>query len=89
MTTERSDEGAYRAVLHLLSILWTSMIVFRKIKKLAVQDPAATAAALATSRGSHSLGFPDCLILEIARNTGTCQSVRLIGRSPGRAMPDA
>jgi len=86
MTAELLDEGAYRAVLYLLSILWTSIIVFRKIIKLAVQDPAVTAAALATFRGSHSFGFPDCPILETARKHGHLPLVRLIGRSPGRAM---
>jgi predicted nucleic-acid-binding protein len=38
--------------------------------KIAVQDPAAVAAALAIFRNPPSGGFSDCLILETARKNG-------------------
>jgi predicted nucleic acid-binding protein len=37
---------------------------------LTVQDPDAVAAALAVFRTRPSLGFSDCLLLEMARHAG-------------------
>lgn len=76
--------GAWVSHLVLVETVWVLESVYRRGRreiaaavellldneKLAVQDPAATAAALATFRGSHSLGFSDCLILEVARRHG-------------------
>lgn len=39
-------------------------------RNLAVQDPDVVAAALAHYRRKPSLGFSDCLVLEIARKAG-------------------
>jgi predicted nucleic-acid-binding protein len=39
-------------------------------KDLTVQDPDVVAAALAHYRARPSLGFSDCLVLEIARKAG-------------------
>lgn len=39
-------------------------------RDLAVQDPDVVAAALANFRAKPSLGFSDCLVLEIARKAG-------------------
>ncbi len=39
-------------------------------RELAVQDPDVVAAALESFRAKPSLGFSDCLVLEIARKAG-------------------
>jgi predicted nucleic acid-binding protein len=39
-------------------------------KDLTLQDSDAAAAALALFRGKPSLGFSDCLLLELARKAG-------------------
>lgn len=39
-------------------------------RNLAVQDPDVVATALATFRSKPTLGFSDCLVLEIARKAG-------------------
>ena len=37
---------------------------------IAIQDPEVVVSALALYRAHPSLGFSDCLVLEIARNAG-------------------
>lgn len=47
-----------------------AMELLLKQEQLFVQDPDVVAAALEAYRGKPSLGFSDCLILEIARKAG-------------------
>jgi len=76
--------GAWGSHLVLAETVWMLESVYRRKAreiaaavellldsgKIAVQDPAVVAAALATFRKSPSVGFSDCLILETARKNG-------------------
>lgn len=48
----------------------TAIDMLLKHANLTLQDPDAVTAALAHFRHKPSLGFSDCLVLEIARKTG-------------------
>jgi predicted nucleic-acid-binding protein len=76
--------GAWVSHLVLTETVWLLESVYRREAceiaaavellldsgKLAVQDPAVVAAALAIFRKSPFVGFSDCLILETARKNG-------------------
>jgi predicted nucleic-acid-binding protein len=76
--------GAWVSHLVLAETVWVLESVYRRQPreiaatvellldsgKIAIQDPAVVAAALATFRESPAVGFTDCLILETARKNG-------------------
>jgi predicted nucleic-acid-binding protein len=76
--------GAWVSHLVLAETLWVLDAVFERTagqlatavemllnhKDLTVQDPDVVAAALDHYRARPSLGFSDCLVLEIARKAG-------------------
>ena len=77
-------KGAWVSHLVLVEAVWVLTSVYglgpRQIatavemllnhQDLAVQDPDAVAAALEHYRKKPSLGFSDCLVLEVARKSG-------------------
>jgi|SRR5580658_4144624 predicted nucleic-acid-binding protein len=76
--------GAWVSVLALAEAMWVLATVYNcnssgvataiemllNHKNLTVQDPDVVAAALHLFRSRPSLGFSDCLILELARKAG-------------------
>ncbi len=77
-------KGAWVSVLALAEAIWVLGSVYElssfdqakavemllKHRQLSIQDPDAVEAALALFRVKPSLGFSDCLMLEIARKSG-------------------
>ncbi len=78
------EKGAWVSTLALAEATWVLGAVYDRGPKqiatavemlldhgeLTVQDPDAVAAALAVFRTRPSLGFSDCLLLEMARHAG-------------------
>lgn len=78
------DKGAWISLLVLAETTWVLFAAYRlepagiatavdmllNHRNLTVQDPDVVAAALAHFRQKPSLGFSDCLVLEIARKAG-------------------
>jgi predicted nucleic-acid-binding protein len=78
------EQGAWVSHLVLAESLWVLDAVYERTpaqlakaidlllnhKNLTLQDADVVAAALARFRGRPSLGFSDCLVLEIARKAG-------------------
>ncbi len=76
--------GAWVSVIVLVEAVWVLVSVYglnsERIAKavdmllnhkdLTIQDPDAVASALARFRKAPSVGFSDCLVLEIARKAG-------------------
>ena len=76
--------GAWVPLLALVDAVWVLGTVYQRTpaqqsvaiemllnhKDLTLQDSDAAAAALALFRGKPSLGFSDCLLLELARKAG-------------------
>lgn len=48
----------------------TAVEMLLKHEHLSLQDPDTVAAALSRFRGKPSVGFSDCLVLEVARKAG-------------------
>jgi predicted nucleic-acid-binding protein len=78
------ERGAWVSILALAEAIWVLDTVYRLTaaelamaidmlldhKNLTIQDPEALAAALDLFRQRPSLGFSDCLMLELARKAG-------------------
>lgn len=78
------ERGAWVSVLALAETAWVLTSVYGLSSKdlaraiemllnhrdLVLQDPDAVQAALELFRAKPSLGFPDCLMLQLARKTG-------------------
>ena len=78
------QKGAWVSTLALAEAMWVLGTVYSQSpkviatavgmlldhKQLAIQDADAVAAALQNFRAKPSLGFSDCLMLEIARKSG-------------------
>ena len=78
------EKGAWVSTLALTEATWVLGAVYDRCPgqiatavemlldhgELTVQDPDAVAAALAAFRRRPSLGFSDCLLLEMARSAG-------------------
>jgi len=71
------DQGAWVSHLVLAETLWVLDAVYErtpaqlaKAIDLTLQDADVVASALASFRARPSLGFSDCLVLEIARKAG-------------------
>jgi len=78
------SQGAWVSVLALAETIWVlkrryklthteqvdAVEMFLNHVELVLQDPDAVAAALALFRAKPSLGFSDCLLLELARKAG-------------------
>lgn len=78
------EKGAWLPQLALAEFTWVLSAVYGRRpaeiaaavemllqhKSLTLQDPEVVAAALEVFRGRPSLGFSDCLILEVARKAG-------------------
>jgi predicted nucleic-acid-binding protein len=78
------ERGAWVSILALAEATWVLDTVYRLTaanlamaidmlldhKNLVIQDPEAVAAALDLFRQRSSLGFSDCLMLELARKAG-------------------
>jgi predicted nucleic-acid-binding protein len=78
------EQGAWVSHLVLAETLWVLDAVYERTaaqlakaihlllnhKSLALQDPDVVTSALAHFRARPSLGFSDCLVLEIARKAG-------------------
>jgi len=78
------DKGAWVSQLVLAETLWVLDAVYERSpqqiakaidlllshKQFTIQDADAVALALANFRARPSLGFSDCLVLEIARKAG-------------------
>jgi predicted nucleic-acid-binding protein len=76
--------GAWASHLVLVETLWVLDAVYERTsaqialavdlllnhKSLTLQDADVVASALATSRARPTLGFSDCLVLEVARKAG-------------------
>ncbi|HEV8415700.1 MAG TPA: type II toxin-antitoxin system VapC family toxin [Bryobacteraceae bacterium] len=78
------ERGAWVSILALAEAIWVLDTVYQLTaaelamaidmlldhKNLTIQDPEAVAAALDLFRQRPSLGFSDCLMLELARKAG-------------------
>ena len=78
------EQGAWVSILALAEATWVLDTVYQLTaanlamaidmlldhKNLTIQDPEAVAAALDLFRQRPSLGFSDCLMLELARKAG-------------------
>ncbi len=78
------EPGAWVSVLALTEALWVLDAVYKRSlaelatavemllnhKILTIQEPDVVAAALELFRGRPSLGFSDCLMLQVARKAG-------------------
>ena len=78
------DKGAWVSLLALTETIWVLATVYERSaadlataidmllnhKDLALQDPEVVAAALDLFRSKPSLGFSDCLMLQLARKAG-------------------
>ena len=78
------ENGAWVSVLALAETTWVLAAVYERSsteiasaiemllnhRTLTLQDPDVVAAALNAFRKHPSLGFSDCLLLELARKTG-------------------
>lgn len=78
------ESGAWVSVLVLAETVWVLDAVYERTaaqiaaaidllldhKQLTLQDPDAVASALRHYREQPSLGFSDCLLLEMARKAG-------------------
>ena len=79
------EKGAWVSVLALAETIWVLEAVYKRKpgelaaaiemlldhEHLILQDPEAVSAALVLFRSRPSLGFSDCLMLELARKTGS------------------
>lgn len=78
------QDGAWVSVLALAEAIWVLVAVYERDaaqvaravemlldhQKLTLQEPEAVAAALETFRRRPTLGFSDCLLVELARKAG-------------------
>jgi predicted nucleic acid-binding protein len=78
------EHGAWVSVLALAEAMWVLVAVYGRSptqvalavemllnhQHLALQEPEAAAAALDTFRRQPTLGFSDCLLVELARRAG-------------------
>jgi len=78
------EAGSWASLLVLAETIWVLDSVYERqpqqiiesiemlldLEQLALQDPDVVAAALAHYRKRPSLGFSDCLVLEMARKAG-------------------
>ena len=78
------EKGAWVSILALAEVAWVldsiyrltpadvanAVDMLRNHKNLTMQDPEVVAAALDLFRRRPSLGFSDCLMLELARKAG-------------------
>jgi|SRR5688572_11162107 len=78
------ENGAWVSILSLAEAIWTLKTVFQRSaanliatietllthEKLVLEDSDVVAAALDLFRSRPSLGFSDCLLLELARKAG-------------------
>jgi predicted nucleic-acid-binding protein len=78
------EKGAWVSILALTEVVWVldsiyrltpadvanAVDMLRNHKNLTMQDPDVVAAALDLFRRRPTLGFSDCLILELARKAG-------------------
>ena len=78
------QDGAWVSVLALAEAMWVLVAVYERDaaqvaravemllnhQQLTLQEPEAVAAALETFRRRPTLGFSDCLLVELARRAG-------------------
>src|SRR5437868_15096664 len=78
------SQGAWVSTLALAEAIWVLGVLYKKSsaqvastiemllnhRHLVVQDSDTVAAALELFRSRPALGFPDCLMLEVARKAG-------------------